>query len=208
MIPNKSIVPLLGKQKVIPVVVVEDKQQALGLSQALLDGGVTAIEITLRNQFGLRAIELVKSNFPEMLVIAGTVNNAAAVQQVTSAGADAIVSPGVTDAILKAVVKHNIPYLPGVATPSEILQVVQEGFTECKLFPASVVGGLGALKALAGPFPEIRFCPTGGISQSNYEEYLALKNVICVGGSWIAPSDLIRNLDWQGITELCTTLSP
>jgi len=201
----KSIVPLLGEQKVIPVVVIEDEQQALGLGQALLDGGVTVIEITLRNQFGLRAIELVKSNFPKMLVIAGTVNSAAAVGQVSNAGADAIVSPGVTNAILEEVIIHNIPYLPGVATPSEILQVMEMGFNECKLFPASVVGGVAALKAFSGPFPDIRFCPTGGISQFNYADFLALKNVICVGGSWIAPSSLIRSHDWQGITDLCKT---
>ena len=203
----KSIVPLLGRQKVIPVVVIEDEQQALGLSQALLDGGVTVIEITLRNQFGLRAIELVKSNFPQMLVIAGTVNSAAAVGRVRNAGADAIVSPGVTNAILEEVIKQNIPYLPGVATPSEVLQVMEMGFTECKLFPASVVGGVAALKAFSGPFPDIKFCPTGGISPSNYADYLALENVICVGGSWIAPGTLIRDHDWQGITGLCNTLT-
>ena len=199
----KPVEPLLGTQQVIPVVVLENQQQALGLCGALLDGGVNVIEITLRNQFGLRAIELVKSGYPEMLVIAGTVSSAIAVGQVKSAGADAIVSPGVTDAILQAVIKQNIPYLPGVASPSEILQVMEKGFTECKLFPASVVGGVAALEAYSGPFPNIKFCPTGGISQSNYQDYLALENVICVGGSWIAPSSAIRSNDWQAITDLC-----
>lgn len=194
---------LLNDQRIVPVVVIENKQQAIGLAGALVDGGVNMIEITLRNEFGIHAIEAVKSAFPEMLTLAGTVNSAHAMREVVSAGVDGVISPGLTESLLSTAIEQNIAYLPGVATPSEVLLGMEYGLTELKLFPATVVGGVGALKALSGPFPELKFCPTGGVSEANYLEFLALKNVMCVGGSWLAPASMIAEQDWGGITDLC-----
>ncbi len=194
---------LLGKQRVVPVVVINDEAAALSLAQALLDGGINVIEITLRNAYGLEAIKLIKRTFPDMVVLAGTVTSAEAVHDVVEAGVDGIISPGITPAILQAASTSGVPILPGVATPSEVLLAMEYGLQECKLFPASIVGGVGAIKAFGGPFPGIRFCPTGGVSAANYKDYLELDNVMCVGGSWIAPSSLIQQGKWQEITANC-----
>ena len=193
---------LLQGQQIVPVVVIENKQQALGLAQALLDGGINVIEITLRNEYGVKAIEEVKKAFPDMLMLAGTVNNSQEAIDVVNAGAQGIVSPGITDSLLKTIMGLEVAYLPGVATPADVLLAMEAGLTECKLFPATVVGGIGALKAFGGPFGDIRFCPTGGVGADNYKDFLALSNVMCVGGSWIAPSAMIQAQDWAGITEL------
>lgn len=198
-----TIGKLLNGQKIVPVVVIENQQQALGLAAALLAGGISVIEITLRNDYGIKAIEAVKKAFPNMLTLAGTVNTAQAVIDVANAGVDGIISPGLTPALLRAAALHNIAYLPGVATPSEVLLGMEYGLTEFKLFPATVVGGLGALKAFSGPFPNTQFCPTGGVSEKNYREFLALSNVMCVGGSWVAPAAMIAEQNWQGITDSC-----
>jgi 2-dehydro-3-deoxyphosphogluconate aldolase/(4S)-4-hydroxy-2-oxoglutarate aldolase len=205
---NKMLVSeMLNGQKVLPVVVIENQQQALGLAQALLDGGVNVIEITLRNAYGIKAIEVIKQNFPDMVVLAGTVNLPAQMVAVVKAGVDAIISPGITESLLKTAKQQAIPYLPGVATASEVMLAIEYGLRECKLFPATVVGGIGALKAFGGPFGEMKFCPTGGVSESNYRDFLALPNVMCVGGSWLAPSNLVGNGDWDAITELCKAVS-
>lgn len=203
----KLVSEMIGGQKVLPVVVIENEEQALGLAQALLDGGINVIEITLRNAYGVKAIEVIKKNFPEMVVLAGTVNLAAQMVAVVKAGVDAIISPGITESLLKTAKQQNIPYLPGVGTASEVMLALEYGLSECKLFPATVVGGIGALKAFNGPFGAMRFCPTGGVSPSNYEEFLALPNVMCVGGSWIAPSNMVAAGDWAGITALCKEIT-
>ena len=202
-----AISEMLGNQQVVPVVVIENEEQAMGLAKALLDGGISVIEITLRNSYGVKAIEVIKKNFPAMTVIAGTVTAASEVVEVVNAGADGFVSPGVTESLLKAAQEQGVPYLPGVATGSEILLAMEYGLRECKLFPATVVGGIGALKALGGPFVDIKFCPTGGVSESNYHDFLALPNVMCVGGSWIAPTSLVRAGDWVAITDLCRAIT-
>jgi 2-dehydro-3-deoxyphosphogluconate aldolase/(4S)-4-hydroxy-2-oxoglutarate aldolase len=198
---------LLGNQQVVPVVVIEDETQAHGLASALLAGGVNVIEITLRNEYGIKAIELIKQSYPEMVVLAGTVNSAAQMAAVVKAGVDGIISPGLTRKLVETAQELGVPYLPGVASASEVLLAIEYGLTECKLFPATVVGGIGALKAFNGPFPKIRFCPTGGVSESNYRDFLALPNVMCVGGSWLAPTDLVRKGDWAAITELCKAVT-
>ena len=198
---------MLGDQKVVPVVVIENEEQAHGLAKALLAGGVTVIEITLRNAYGVKAIEVIKNNYPEMLVLAGTVNTAAQLVAVVKAGVDGIISPGITRSLLETAQQQGIPYLPGVATPSEVLLALEYGLHECKLFPATVVGGIGALKAFNGPFPNMRFCPTGGVSEKNYQEFLELPNVMCVGGSWIAPSKLVAAGGWDQITALCKAVT-
>ncbi len=202
-----AVSTLLGNQKVVPVVVIENEEQAHGLAQALIDGGVTVIEITLRNAFATEAIRLIKQHYPTMVVLAGTVNSAAQYAEVVEAGVDGVISPGITQGLLEAAMQHGVPYLPGVATPSEVLLGIEYGLTECKLFPATVVGGMSALKAFNGPFSNVKFCPTGGVSESNYQEFLALPNVVCVGGSWLAPSKLVADGKWGEITELCKAVT-
>jgi len=193
----------LNGQQVVPVVVINNKEEALGLPQALIDGGTNVIEITLRNEYGITAIEEVKKAYPDMLVFAGTVKTSQEAIDVVNAGAQGIVTPGVTDALLNTIDGLDVSYLPGVTSPSHVLMAIEYGLTECKLFPASVVGGIDMLKAMNGPFPSIRFCPTGGVGPNNFKDYLALKNVMFVGGSWVAPSSMIEAQDWAGITELC-----
>lgn len=203
MSKSSSVESMLAGQQIVPVVVIENENAALGLAEALLAGGVKVIEITLRNRFGIDAIELIKQRFPEMLVLAGTVKNGSEMRDVVNAGGEGIISPGLTPELLQTAQELNIPYLPGIATASDILLAMQYGLSECKLFPATVVGGLDALKAYAGPFPEMRFCPTGGVGPENYQDFLALPNVMCVGGSWLAPSQAVRDGDWERITQLC-----
>lgn len=202
-----SVGDLLGGQKIVPVVVIDNADQAHGLAQALLAGGVNVIEITLRNAYGIHAIELIKKHYPDMLVLAGTVNTAAQLVAVVQAGVDGIISPGITEKLAVAAHEQGVPYLPGVATASEVLLAMQYGLRECKLFPATVVGGIGALKAFNGPFPNMQFCPTGGVSESNYQDFLALPNVMCVGGSWIAPASAVTAGDWSEITDLCKAVT-
>jgi len=142
-----------------------------------------------------------------MVVLAGTVNTPDQMREVVKAGVDGIISPGITEALLKTAKEENIPYLPGVGTASEVLLAIEHGLTECKLFPATVVGGISALKAFNGPFSNIRFCPTGGVSEANYKDFLALPNVMCVGGSWLAPTNLVREGNWAEITRLCKAVT-
>jgi 2-dehydro-3-deoxyphosphogluconate aldolase/(4S)-4-hydroxy-2-oxoglutarate aldolase len=198
-----TVSKLLGDQQVLPVVVIENREQAIGLAQALLDGDINVIEITLRNAYGIKAIEVIKQNFPDMVVLAGTVNVPEDMVNVVKAGVDGVISPGITESLLKTAREYAVPYLPGVGTASEVLLAMEYGLTECKLFPATVVGGIGALKAFNGPFGSMKFCPTGGVNVSNFNDFLALPNVMCVGGSWLAPSALVRNGDWAAITEMC-----
>ena len=194
---------LIKGQEVVPVVVIENEEQAIGLAGALLEGGINVIEITLRNAYGIKAVSLIKQKIPEMVVLAGTVNTAQQLRDVVKAGVDGIISPGLTVSLLEAAREEKIPYLPGVGTASEVLLAIEHGLTECKLFPATVVGGIGALKAFNGPFSQIRFCPTGGVSPDNFKDFLALPNVMCVGGSWLAPLSLVREGNWAEITRLC-----
>ena len=200
---QKKLSDLLGGQKVVPVAVIEDESQALGLPKALLDGGVRVIEITLRSDYALIAISKIKKEFPEMMILAGTVCSAEQMIAAVQAGAEGIISPGFTEALAKQAQKLDVPYLPGVATASEALLASQYGLTEFKLFPADIAGGVSALKAFSGPFLDFKFCPTGGVNKDNYLEFLALDNVMCVGGSWLAPKQAARAGDWDAISQLC-----
>jgi len=199
----KKVSDLLKGQEIVPVVVIENQEQALGLAKALIQGGISVIEITLRNAYGIEAIKVIKQSFPEMVVLAGTVNTTEQMHAVIDAGVDGVISPGIATQLLGVAKQRDTPYLPGVGTASEVMLAIQHGLTECKLFPATVVGGVAALKAFSGPFSNIQFCPTGGVSEANYQDFLALDNVMCVGGSWLAPTNLIRSGDWQAITEIC-----
>ena len=196
--------------RVVPVIVLSDEAQAVPLAHALLEGGIDVMEITLRSGVALRAIEAVARAVPKMHLGAGTVTRAAEVAQVISAGAKFALSPGCTDALVDTVRKANLPFIPGVMTPGEVMRARDHGFTLMKLFPASQAGGIGMLKALGAPLPDVRFCPTGGVSTDNLRDFLALPNVAMAGGSWLTPSDALRQGDWKRIARLAreaTTLS-
>ncbi|MGF6887614.1 2-dehydro-3-deoxyphosphogluconate aldolase/(4S)-4-hydroxy-2-oxoglutarate aldolase [Nocardia sp. GAS34] len=187
---------------VIPVVVLDDPGTAVPLAEALLDGGIGIIEVTLRSNAALPAIEAIAAEVPEMLVGAGTLVTPVQIEAAVTAGARFLVSPGATPTLLDALADTGLPYLPGVATVSEILTVLERGVTEMKFFPAESSGGALALKAFGGPLPQVRFCPTGGITPATAPGYLALPNVGCVGGSWLTPAEAVRTGDWGRISDL------
>jgi 2-dehydro-3-deoxyphosphogluconate aldolase/(4S)-4-hydroxy-2-oxoglutarate aldolase len=176
--------------------------QAVPLAHALLEGGIDAMEVTLRHEAGLPAIEEVAKAVPEMFVGAGTVTQASEVDQVVQAGAKFGLSPGFTLELARAIDKSNLPFIPGAMTPSEVLNARDMGYSLIKLFPASLAGGHEMLKALSGPISGVKFCPTGGITIKNMTEYLNLPNVAIVGGSWLTPQELLEARDWDAITKL------
>lgn len=190
----------------IPVMVIQDLSDAIPLAQALVAGGVRILEVTLRSQAGLDAIRLIKQNVPDVIVGAGTVTNAEQFEKALEQGAQFIVSPGISPELLQAATAWGGPYLPGVATASEVMQARQAGFRFQKLFPAEAIGGSALLNALKGPFADVRFCPTGGINPSNYRDYLSQTNVFAVGGSWLTPAELITAKNWQAITALAIAI--
>ena len=185
---NRKLEQLLSNVELLPVVTVADTDDALRLAEKLQNSGLNAVEITLRTDAALQSLSAVKSAFPDLTVAAGTVVNAEQMQAVADAGVDFAVSPGMTRELVDASLQANLPYLPGVATPSEMLVAGELGFCYLKLFPAMSVGGLSLLKSIAAPLPQFKFCPTGGLNEGNYEEFLALPNVVCVGGSWMVPA--------------------
>lgn len=187
---------------VIPVIVIDRVEDALPLAEALLAGGVKVLEVTLRTAAGLPAIETIARNLPEAVVGVGTVLNADDARRASEAGARFAVSPGYTSEVGSACKRLDLPLLPGVATSSEIMAALGDGFSFLKLFPAEAAGGIPLLKAWASPFGQVSFCPTGGISQATAANYLALPNVRCVGGSWLTPGDAMRSGDWARITQL------
>lgn len=189
-------------QPVIPVVVINDAAHAVQLAQTLVEAGLTKIEITLRTNAALKAIELIANEVPDAIVGAGTVINEKTAQSALSAGAKYLVSPGATTTVLSALDATRLPYLPGAATVSEALALVEHGVNTAKFFPAVESGGISWLKAVSTVIPQLWFCPTGGISPANYRDFLALPNVVCVGGSWVAPSQLIEEKNWTEISRL------
>jgi 2-dehydro-3-deoxyphosphogluconate aldolase / (4S)-4-hydroxy-2-oxoglutarate aldolase len=186
---------------VIPVLVVDDAARAAGLATALVAGGLPVLEVTLRTPAALEAIRLMAA-VPGGVVGAGTLLTSADVEAAKAAGATFGVSPGVTDRLLDACEANDLPLLPGTATPSDVMRLYDRGYTVMKFFPAEVNGGVPALKGIGAPIPQVSFCPTGGIGLKNAPDYLALPNVLCVGGSWVAPTALVQAGDWDGITRL------
>ncbi|GAU81124.1 bifunctional 4-hydroxy-2-oxoglutarate aldolase/2-dehydro-3-deoxy-phosphogluconate aldolase [Bosea sp. BIWAKO-01] len=187
---------------VVPVVVIEEAEVAVPLARALLAGGIDVIEVTLRRPAALAALERIAHEVPEILSVAGTVVTPLQVAEVKRVGAQAVVSPGFSEAVDEAMRAAGLPWLPGVATASDCMRAVSAGRITCKFFPAEQAGGTPALKALSGPFPQLKFCPTGGVSLANLADYLALPQVICVGGSWLVPADAVAKRDWARVTEL------
>lgn len=191
---------ILKLAPVVPVLIIEDEAQAVPLAKALVAGGLKALEVTLRTPAALNCIRRIAGEVEGGVVGAGTILNAAMRQEAYDAGARFGVSPGLIDG--EEFDDGPLPLLPGIATATELMAGLSLGYSYFKLFPANIVGGVGALKAFASPFPQATFCPTGGVSLQNAPEYLALPNVICVGGSWVAPADAVRAGDWGRITEL------
>jgi len=193
---------LLAAQRVVPVVVIEEADDAVPLAKTLLASGLDAIEVTLRTDAGIDAIEQIANEVPGMLVGAGSVRHATQIAAVKSAGALFAVSPGSSDALLEAVADAELPFVPGAVTASEMLKLLDLGYTLQKFFPAELSGGAAFLKAVAAPIPEVSFMPTGGIGPDNAKDYLSLSNVACIGGSWIAPPALLRAKNYDAIAEL------
>ena len=193
---------LMALCPVIPVLTIERAADAVPLARALVAGGLRVLEITLRTPAAIAAIERIAAEVPEAVTGAGTVLNAADWARAEAAGASFIVSPGLTDPLIQIASASALAFLPGVATAGELMRGLDAGLTSFKFFPAETSGGAPALKALHGPFPNVHFCPTGGISAKSAPDYLNLPNVVCVGGGWVAPNDAVAAEDWTRITEL------
>jgi 2-dehydro-3-deoxyphosphogluconate aldolase/(4S)-4-hydroxy-2-oxoglutarate aldolase len=197
-----SFAQQLANCRVLPVIVAHDVKSTVRLAQALQNGGMRAVEITLRTPAALDSLREVKSALPGMLVAAGSVTSPEGLERALDVGVDFCVSPGTTDALLRAANEQGMPFLPGVATASEVLLGMEHGYNQFKLFPAGAVGGMQLLNSLAGPFPNARFCPTGGLSRDNFRDYLALPNVVCCGGSWMASDAMVKSGSWDEIEQL------
>ena len=202
-----TINDVMTTSPVMPVMVINQLDLAVPLAQALVAGGLKVLEITLRTPVALEAIRRIKAEVPGAIVGAGTIINTSTLDQALAAGAEFIVSPGVTDNLLAAALSSGIPILPGVVTPSEVMHLLEKGLTAMKFFPAEAAGGIPMLKSIGGPLPQVIFCPTGGVTPKNAPDYLALSNVACVGGSWMAPADLVDAGDWTEITRRASQAS-
>ena len=193
---------VLKSGPVIPVIVISNPDHAVPLAQALLAGGIKVLEITLRSDAALESIRRIRLEVPDALVGAGTVLSGRDLHAVAEVGGRFAISPGLTPNLLAAARQESIPLIPGVASASELMLALEAGLTELKFFPAQAAGGVEMLQSFSGPFPQVTFCPTGGITLQNYREYLALNNVACVGGSWLVPAEKIAQEDWSAITGL------
>ncbi|GAA8634940.1 bifunctional 4-hydroxy-2-oxoglutarate aldolase/2-dehydro-3-deoxy-phosphogluconate aldolase [Helicobacter pylori] len=198
-----KIIEVLQISPIVPVVVIEDIKDAVPLAQSLIEGGIHIIEVTLRSSCALEAIELIAKNVPKMRVGAGTILNPTQLEQAQNRGAEFLISPGLTIKLLEYAKKKDMPLIPGVSSSSEVMQALELGYNALKFFPAEYCGGVKLLNAFNGPFKGVKFCPTGGISADNMRSYLNLENVLCVGGSWLTPKNLIQNKEWDKITEIC-----
>ncbi|WP_120836489.1 bifunctional 4-hydroxy-2-oxoglutarate aldolase/2-dehydro-3-deoxy-phosphogluconate aldolase [Helicobacter pylori] len=198
-----KIIEVLQISPIIPVVVIENIKDAVPLAQSLVEGGIHIIEVTLRSSCALEAIELIVKNVPKMRVGVGTILNPTQLEQAQNRGAEFLISPGLTIKLLEYAKKKDMPLIPGVSSSSEVMQALELGYNALKFFPAEYCGGVKLLNAFNGPFKGVKFCPTGGISADNMRSYLNLENVLCVGGSWLTPKNLIQNKEWDKITEIC-----
>ncbi|GAA7523797.1 bifunctional 4-hydroxy-2-oxoglutarate aldolase/2-dehydro-3-deoxy-phosphogluconate aldolase [Helicobacter pylori] len=198
-----KIIEVLQISPIVPVVVIENIKDAVPLAQSLIEGGIPIIEVTLRSSCALEAIELIAKNVPKMRVGVGTILNPTQLEQAQNRGAEFLISPGLTIKLLEYAKKKDMPLIPGVSSSSEVMQALELGYNALKFFPAEYCGGVKLLNAFNGPFKGVKFCPTGGISTDNMHSYLNLENVLCVGGSWLTPKNLIQNKEWDKITGIC-----
>ncbi|WP_034298675.1 bifunctional 4-hydroxy-2-oxoglutarate aldolase/2-dehydro-3-deoxy-phosphogluconate aldolase [Herbaspirillum sp. RV1423] len=203
----KSILEIMRTSAVIPVIAIDKLEHAVPLAKALVAGGIRVLEVTLRTEHGLPAIRAIAEQVPDAIVGVGTLTSPEEFVASRDAGAVFGVSPGLTSALIAAAKSSGLPLLPGVMTPSEVMAAREAGFRQLKLFPAVPAGGVGMLNAIAGPLADVTFCPTGGISQETASQFLACKNVACVGGSWLTPKNAIEIGDWNKITALAKAAS-
>jgi len=205
--PAFSALQVMQDAPVIPVIVLHDVAHAVPMARALVAGGIRMLEVTLRTPQALACMEAIAKEVPEAVVGAGTVRSAADALAAANAGAKFAVSPGYTSAVGQACRDHGLSLLPGVATGSEIMMAQEDGYTELKFFPAMQAGGPAMLKAWSGPFFDVRFCPTGGVTPQNAKEFLSCSNVACVGGSWLVPADALAQGDWARVEALAREAS-
>jgi len=203
----KTILEIMRTSAVIPVIAIDKLEHAVPLANALVAGGIRVLEVTLRTEHGLPAIRAIAEQVPGAIVGVGTLTSPEEFVASRDAGAVFGVSPGLTPALIAAAKASGLPLLPGVMTPSEVMAAREAGFRQLKLFPAMQAGGIGMLNAIAGPLGDVTFCPTGGISQETASQFLACKNVACVGGSWLTPKNAIEIGDWAKFTALATAAS-
>lgn len=202
-----TLLDIMRTSPVIPVIAIDNIEHAVPLAKALVAGGIRVLEVTLRTEHGIPAIRAMSEEVPDAIVGVGTLTQPEEFAAARDAGAVFGVSPGLTPALIEAAKRSGLPLLPGVMTPSEVMTAREAGFRQLKLFPAVPAGGLGMLNAIAGPLPDVTFCPTGGISQETAPQFLACRNVACVGGSWLTPKNAMKSGDWQQITELARAAS-
>ncbi len=198
----KTTLEIMRASPVIPVIAIDKFEHAVPLARALVAGGIRVLEITLRTEHGLPAIRAIAESVPDAIVGVGTLTSPEEFTASRDAGAVFGVSPGLTPALIEAAKRSGLPLLPGVMTPSEVMAAREAGFRQLKLFPAVPAGGVGMLNGIAGPLADVSFCPTGGITQETAPQFLACKNVVCVGGSWLTPKAAIEAGDWDKITEI------
>ena len=201
---KNDVFAALGNNPVIPVLVVEDVAHAVPMARALVAGGLTALEVTLRTKSAMEVVERIANEVPEAIIGVGTVTRPEQFEQVKQVGAQFVVSPGLTPTLAQAAKDNEMPYLPGAVTASEIIMAMELGITDLKFFPAGTSGGPAALKGFSSVFSDVRFCPTGGVKPSNMEDYLSLPNVATVGGTWLVTADLLEKGDWNKITRLAS----
>ncbi len=199
---SKTIKEIMNSSPIVPVMVINNVEHAVPLAKALVKGGITVLEITLRTEAALESITRIKAEVPDAIVGAGTIINIDTLNKAIAAGAEFIVSPGTTDKMIDAAIATGVPLLPGVANPSEAMRLLEKGITEMKFFPAEAAGGIPMLKSIGAPIPQITFCPTGGVNQKNVKDYYNLPNVACVGGSWMCAANLVDSENWDEITRL------
>ncbi len=206
---QEKLATLFKSARVIPVLTIERLEDAVPLAKALVAGGVRVLEVTLRTPVAIEAARAIMAEVPDAHVGIGTILNAADLDRVEALGVKFGISPGATPDLLKAAAASALPFAPGIATASELMQALAHGFGLVKFFPAEQAGGIKALRALAGPFPDARFCPTGGIGEANAATWLSERNVVAVGGSWLCPASDVRSGNWEGITAICDrTMKP
>lgn len=198
-----SFSSLMGSQTLLPIIQADTPEQGVNIAKAMAKAGLKLVEVVLRTEQSLAALKAIKEQVPELLVGAGTITNEVILKQAIDAGSDFIVTPAVSDKLLGHLTKCGVPVLPGVSNTGDILMAIEHGYTELKLFPASLSGGAPFLSAVGSVFQGIKFCPTGGVTEQNKGDYLSLNNVIAVGGTWVCPKDWVATGNWEAITDAC-----
>lgn len=198
-----SFKALLKQQVLLPIIQVETCEQGVAVASAMQQAGIHLVEVVLRTEQSIAALKAIKTALPDMVVGAGTVTNGTILQQAIDAHADFIITPAITPNLLSQLRDCPVPVVPGVSNTADVLLAVEQGFTELKLFPATLSGGAAFIKAMGAVFPHVSFCPTGGISDKNKDEFLSLSNCVAVGGSWVAPTQWVKEANWDNITQAC-----